>query len=190
MSDYDARFRSPEHEMKPTLLPLVLSALLVFACPGVGWCADYHAPLPYASMYNQLTVGMGWRQAYEITRAQELQREPTDLEATDLLRLEQVNRRCQAQLLRLHWYKGELHWVEYFQLDSGGVTYQDRGNPDPIGEGLVRRLTDIARLYASHWEALTASMTQEGSPALQAKAKQSADSLNRQLEALRHERQR
>ena len=174
--------------MQRTLLPLVLSALLMLVCPGVGWGADYKAPLPYTTMYDQLTVGMSWRQAYEITRATELQREPADLETTDLLRLEQANQRCQAQLLRLHWYKGALHWVESFQLDSGGVTYQERGDPDPIGEGLVRRLTDIAHLYASHWDELTASIAQEGSPALQAKTKQAVDSLKRQLEALRHER--
>lgn len=140
-------------------------------------------------MYDQLTVGASWRQAYEITRAPELQQEPADLEATDLLRLELIDRRCQVQLLRLHWYKGTLHWVEYYQLDQAGVTYQERGNPDPIGEGLVRRLTDIARLYASHWEALTASIAQEGSPALQAKAKQATERLKQQLEELRHEGQ-
>jgi hypothetical protein len=175
--------------MKRTLLPLAFFAMLILACPRVGQAADYKAPLPYATMYDQLTVGMNWRQAYEITRAQELQREPADLEATDLLRLELVNRRCRTQLLRLHWYKEVLHWVEYFQLDSAGVTYQERGNPDPIGEGLVRRLTDISHLYASRLEELTASIAQEGSAALQAKAKQAADSLKRQLEELRHERQ-
>lgn len=174
--------------MKQPLAPFALYTLLLFTYPAVIWGADYKAPLPYATMYDQLTVGMSWRQAHEITRAPELQREPEDLEATDLLRLELVNRRCQTQLLRLHWYKGELHWVEYFQLDSAGVTYQERGNPDPIGEGLVRRLTDISHLYASHWEELTASIAQEGSPALQAKAKQAADSLKRRLEELRHER--
>jgi hypothetical protein len=78
--------------------------------------------------------------------------------------------------------------VEYFQLDSAGVAYQERGDPDPIGEGLVSRLANIARLYASHWEELTASVAQEGSPALQAKTKQVADSLKRQLDELRHER--
>lgn len=174
--------------MKRTFLPLAFSAMLMLACPGVSRAADYQAPLSYATMYDQLTVGMSWRQAYEITRATELQREPTDLEATDLLRMEMVNRRCQAQLLRLHWHKGDLHWVEYFQFDSTGVTYQERGNPDPIGEALVGRLADISHLYASHWEELTASIAQEGSPALQAKAKQAADSLKRRLEELRHER--
>lgn len=174
--------------MKYTLLPLAFSALLMLSCPEVGRGADYNAPLPYVTMYDQLTVGMNWRQAYEITRAQELQQEPADLDTTDLLRLESVNRRCQAHLLRLHWYKGKLHWVEYFQLDSAGVTHQERGDPDPIGEGLVSRLTDIARLYASYWEELTASVAQEGSPALQAKTKQVADSLKRQLDELRHER--
>lgn len=190
MSNHDACFRLQKHGMRRTLSLLAYAALLMLARPGAGWGAGYKAPLPYPTMYDQLTVGMSWRQAYEITRAPELQREPADLEATDLLRLELVDRRCQAQLLRLHWYKGELHWVEYFQLDSAGVTYQERGDPDPIGEGLVRRLTDIARLYASHWEELTASIAQEGSPAVQAKAKQAADSLKRQLEELRHERQR
>jgi hypothetical protein len=175
--------------MKRPFLPFTLCACLLFICPAVTLGANYKAPLPYAIMYDQLTIGTNWRQAYEITRAQELQQEPTDLEATDLLRLESVNRRCQAQLLRLHWYKGALHWVEYIQLDSAGVTYQERGNPDPIGEGMVRRLTDIAHLYASHWEELTASITQEGSAALQAKAKQMEDSLKRQVEELRHERQ-
>ncbi len=174
--------------MKRTFLPLAFSAMLMLACPGVSRAADYQAPLPYATMYDQLTVGMSWRQAHEITLAPELQREPADLEATDLLRMEMVNRRCQAQLLRLHWHKGDLHWVEYFQFDSTGVTYQERGNPDPIGEALVRRLTDISHLYASHWEELTASIAQEGSPALQAKAKQAADSLKQRLEELRHER--
>lgn len=190
MRDHDARFRLQEHGMRRTLSLLAFFALLMFARPGDGRGADYKAPLPYPTMYDQLTVGTSWRQAHEITRAQELQREPADLDVTDLLRLELVDRRCQVQLLRLHWYKGELHWVEYFQLDSAGVTYQERGNPDPIGEGLVRRLTDIPRLYASHWEELTASIAQEGSPALQAKAKQVADSLKRQLDELRHEGQR
>ena len=175
--------------MKRALLPLAFSAILMLACLEVSRAADYKAPLPYVTMYDQLTVGMSWRHAYEITRAPELQREPADLEATDLLRLDPVNRRCQAQLLRLHWYKGALHWVEHFQLDSAGVTYAERGNPDPIGEGLVRRLTDISRLYASHLEELTASITQEGSPALQAKTKQAVDSMKRRLEELRHERQ-
>ncbi len=174
--------------MKRTFLPIAFSAMLMLACPGVSRAADYQAPLSYATMYDRLTVGMSWRQAYEITHAEELQREPADLEATDLLRLEPVNRRCHAQLLRLHWYKGTLHWVEHFQLGSAGVTYDERGNPDPIGEGLVRRLTDLSRLYASHLEELTASIAQEGSPALQAKTKQAADSLKRQLEKLRHER--
>lgn len=174
--------------MKQLRAPFAICACLFFTYPAVTWAADYKAPLSYATMYDQLTVGMSWRQAYEITHAQELQQEPADLEATDLLRLEPVNRRCQAELLRLHWYKGTLHWVEHFQLGSAGVTYDERGNPDPIGEGLVRRLTDISRLYASQWEELTASIAQEGSPALQAKAKQAADGLKRQLEELRHER--
>lgn len=175
--------------MKHTLLPITFSALLLLACPGVGWGTDYKAPLPYATMYDQLAIGMNWRRAYEITRATELQREPADFEATDLLQLELANRRCQAQLLRLHWYKGDLHWVEHFQLDSAGVTYQERGNPDPIGEGLVKRLTDISHLYASHWEELMASIAQEGSLALQAKARQASDALKRQLEEPHHERQ-
>ncbi len=174
--------------MKQLRAPFAICACLLFTYPAVTWAADYNAPLPYATMYDRLTVGMSWRQAYEITHAQELQREPADLEATDLLRLEPVNRQCHAQLLRLHWYKGTLHWVEHFQLGSAGVTYDERGNPDPIGEGLVRRLTDLSRLYASHLEELTASIAQEGSPALQAKTKQAEDSLKRQLEELRHER--
>lgn len=176
--------------MTRALLPSACFALLVLASPRVGWGTNYTGPLPYAVMYDQLAVGTTWRQAYEITRAQELQREPADLEVTDLLRLESGGRRCQAGLLRLHWYKGALHWVEYFQLDAAGVTYQERGNPDPISEGLVRQLTDASRLYAAHWEELTASIAQEGSPALQAKAKQAADNLKRQLEELRYERQR
>ena len=174
--------------MKRLLAPFAICACLLFTYPAVSRAADYKAPLLYGTMYDLLTVGMSWRHAYEITRAPELQREPADLEATDLLRLEPVNRRCQAQLLRLHWYKGALHWVEHFQLDSAGVTYHERGNPDPIGEGLVRRLTDISRLYASHLEELTASIAQEGSPALQAKTKQAVDSMKRRLEELRHER--
>lgn len=173
--------------MNRALLSFASSAWLMLACPGVGWGADYTAPLPYATMYDQLTVGMSWQQAHEITRVPELQREPADLEATDLLRLELVNRRCQAQLLRLHWYKGALHWVEYFRLDATGVTYQERGDPDPLAERLVRRLTEISHLYASHWAELTASIAQEGSPALQAKAKQVMDDLTRRLDALRQE---
>lgn len=176
--------------MTRALLPFACFAMLMLACPGIGWSANYTGPLPYAAMYDQLTVGTTWRQAYEITRAQELQQEPADLEVTDLLRLEFGGRRCQAGLLRLHWYKGALHWVEYFHLDSTGVTYQERGNPDPIGDGLVRQLTDMSHLYAAHWEELTASIAQEGSPALQAKAKQAADSLKQRLEELRQERQR
>ena len=175
--------------MKQLRAPFAICACLSFTSTAVTWAADYKAPIPYATMYDQLTVGMNWRQAYEITHAQELQREPADLEVTDLLRLEPVNRRCQAQLLRLHWYKGTLHWVEHFQLGSAGVTYDERGNPDPIGEGLVRRLTDLSHLYASHLEELTASIAQEGSPALQSKMKQAADSLKRRLEELRYERQ-
>lgn len=177
--------------MKRPLAPSsALGALVLFASTAVVWSADYKAPLPYTTMYEQLPIGLSWRQAYEITRAPELQREPADLESTDLLRLELVNRRCQAQLLRLHWYKGALHWVEHFQLDSTGVTYQERGDPDPLGERLVRQLTDIANLYTSHWAELMATIAREGSPALQAKAKQAADDLNRRLEELRHETQR
>ncbi len=176
--------------MKRPLPNLAFTALISLACTGAVWGAEYQAPLPYATMYDQLKVGMAWRQAHEITRAQELEREPADFDATDLLRLEQVNRRCQVQLLRLHWYKGELHWVEYFQLDPAGVIYQERGDPDPIGEKLVRRLTDLSNLYASQWEALTESIALEGSPALQAKAKQAADDLKQRLEQLRREAQR
>src|SRR3972149_4487291 len=95
--------------MKRSALYLAFAVLLSLAHAGIGWGAEYRAPLPYATMYDQLTVGIGWRQAHEITKASELEREPSDLEATDLLRLELVNRRCQAQLLRLHWLKGELH---------------------------------------------------------------------------------
>jgi hypothetical protein len=138
-------------------------------------------------MYEELKVGMGWRQAHEITRAPELERQPADFDSTDLLRIDQVNRRCQVQLLRLHWYKGELHWVEYFQLDPGGVTYQERGDPDPIADRLVKRLTAVANLYASQWEELTASIAQEGSPALQAKVKQATENLKQRLGASPHE---
>lgn len=166
------------------------AALLLLAWAGIGWGAEYKAPLPYATMYDQLKVGMEWRQAHEVTRAPELEREPADFAATDLLRLEQVNRHCQVQLLRLHWYKGQLHWVEYFQLDPAGVTYQERGDPDPIAERLVRRLTDLSNLYASRWEELMESIALEGSPALQAKAKQAADHLKQRLEELRRETQR
>jgi hypothetical protein len=48
----------------------------------------------------------------------------------------------------------------------------------------------MSRLYATHWEELTASIAQEGPPALQAKAKQAADGLKRRLEELHYERQR
>ncbi|MBZ0159528.1 hypothetical protein [Candidatus Methylomirabilis sp.] len=174
--------------MKQSLTLFAFCAYLLFTCPAVTWGADYKAPLPYAVMYDRLAIGMTRQQAYEITRAAELQREPADLETTDLLRSELVNRRCQAQILRLHWYKGALHWVEYIQLDSAGITYQERGDPDPIGERLVRRLTDIAHLYASHWEELAASIAHEGSPALQTKVEQMADNLKRRLEELRAER--
>ncbi|GEM_PF-1960319 len=173
-----------------SLRPVALCAFLLLACPAVILGADYKAPVPYTAMYNQLVVGLGWQQVYEITRATELQRAPADLDTTDLLQLESVNRRCQAQLIRLHWYEGKLHWVEYLQFDAGGVTYQERGNPDPIGERLVERLTGVARRYASHWEELTASIAREGSPALQAKAKRMADSLRQQLEESRDKRDR
>lgn len=176
--------------MKWCVTRVTLTALLSLACAGGAWGTEYTAPLPYVSMYEQLKVGIGWRQAHEITLAPELQHEPGDFEATDLLRFEQVNRRCQVQLLRLHWYKGELHWVEYFQLDPAGVTYQERGDPDPIGERLVRRLTELSNLYASHWEELTASIALEGSPALQAKARQAMDDLKQRLEELRQDKQR
>lgn len=176
-------------EMKRSLAAFALfCAYFLLTCSAVSWGSDYAAPLPYTVMYDQLTIGMSRQQAYEITRAPELQREPADLEATDLLRLESVNRRCLAQLLRLHWHKGQLHWIEYFRLNGEGVTYQERGNPDPIGEGVARQLIDTARLYASHWDELTAAIAQEGSPALQVKAKQVTDSLRRQLEAHREER--
>ncbi len=171
--------------MKWLFLPAASIALLSLALVGVGWCAEYQAPLPYATMYDQLKVGMDWRQAFEITQAPELQREPGDFEATDLLRLEQVGRHCQAQLLRLHWHKRQLHWVEYFQLNPGGVTYQERGDPDPIAERLVKRLTELSQLYASKWEELTTSIALEGSPALQAKAKQVLDDLQEGLKQLR-----
>ncbi|MBI3779641.1 MAG: hypothetical protein HY278_01040 [candidate division NC10 bacterium] len=176
--------------MKWGIPRIALAALLWLAFAGIGWGAEYSAPLPYTQMYDQLKVGMGWHQAHEITRAAELEREPADFEATDLLRLDQVNRRCQVQLLRLHWYKGELHWVERFQLDPAGVTYQERGDPDPIGERLVRRLTEVSNLYTSKWEEMMASIAVEGSPALQVKAKQAADDLKRRLEELRRETQR
>ena len=169
---------------------VALVTLLSLACAGVPWAAEYSAPLSYDTMYDRLEVGMGWRQAYEITRALEVQREPADFDSTDLLRLEPVNRRCQAQLLRLHWYKGVLHWVEYFLLDSTGVTYRERGDPDPIGERLVRRLTDLSNLYTSHLEELMASIAVEGSPALQAKVRQVTDDLKQRLEDVRRETQR
>jgi hypothetical protein len=176
--------------MKRGIPRIALAVLLWLASAGIGWGTEYTAPLPYAQMYDQLKVGMGWHQAHEITRAAELEREPPDFEATDLLRLDQINRRCQVQLLRLHWYKGELHWVEYFQLDPAGVTYQERGDPDPIGERLVRRLTEVSNLYTSKWEEMMVSIAVEGSPALQVKAKQAADDLMRRLEELRRETQR
>jgi len=176
--------------MKCSALYVAFAALLSLAHAGVGWGTEYRAPLPYAAMYDQLTVGIGWRQAHEITRAPELEREPSDLEATDLLRLELVNRRCQVQLLRLHWFKGALHRVEYFHLDPAGVTYQQRGDPDPIAERLVRRLTEISNLYASAWDGLAGFVAAEGSPALQAKAKQATDELKRRMEELRGDRQR
>ena len=176
--------------MKRPLSPVAFAALLSLACAGVGSGAEYHSPLPYATMYDQLKVGMDRRQAHEITRAPELEREPTDFEATDLLSLEVANRRCQAQLLRLHWYKGRLHRVEHFELNPAGVTYQERGDPDPIGEGVVKRLTDLLNLYTSQWNALAASIAVEGSPALQAKAKQATDELTRRLEELRRDTQR
>ena len=176
--------------MKRSALYVAFAALLSLAHAGVGWGAEYRAPLSYAAMYDQLTVGIGWRQAHEITKAPELEREPSDLEATDLLRLELVNRRCQVQLLRLHWFKGALHRVEYFHLDPAGVTYQQRGDPDPIAERLVRRLTEISHLYASAWEGLAGSVAAEGSPALQAKAKQATDELKRRMEELRGDRQK
>jgi hypothetical protein len=176
--------------MKRSVLYLAFAALFSLACGGIGWSAEYRAPLPYATMYDQLTVGTGWRQAHEITKAPELEREPSDLEATDVLRLELVNRRCQVQLLRMHWFKGELHWVEYFHLDPAGVTYQQRGDPDPIAERLIRRLTEISHLYASAWEGFTSSVAAEGSPALQGKAKQAMDELKRRMEELRGDRQK
>ena len=176
--------------MKCSALYVAFAALLSLAHAGVGWGAEYRAPLPYAAMYDQLTVGIGWRQAHEITRAPELEREPSDLEATDLLRLELVNRRCQVQLLRLHWFKGALHRVEYFHLDPAGVTYQQRGDPDPIAERLVGRLAEISNLYASAWDGLAGLVAAEGSPALQAKATQATDELKRRMEELRGDRQR
>lgn len=166
---------------------LVLAAFAVSAGVRAAWSGDYTAPLPYATMYDQLKVGMGWSQAYEITRAPELQRQPEDFDVTDLLRLEQVSRRCEAHLLRLHWHKGQLHWVEYFQLGQGGVLYRDHGDPDPIGNRLVKRLTALSSLYASQWEELTAAIALEGSPALQAKAKQATDTLTQRLDELRQD---
>jgi hypothetical protein len=176
--------------MKRSAICIALAVLLSFAWHAIGWGAEYRAPLPYATMFDQLEVGIGWREAREITKAPELEREPPDLEATDLLRLEMVNRRCQVQLLRLHWFKGSLHWVEYFQLDPAGVTYQQRGDPDPIAESLVRRLTEISNLYASAWERLAGSVATQGSAALQAKAKQATEELRRRMEELRGGKQR
>ncbi len=171
--------------MKSLALSVVLAVVLSLPCARLGWGAEYRAPLPYATMYDHLKVGMDRRQVHEITRAPQLERDPTDFEATDLLRLEPVNRRCQAQLLRLHWFKRRLHRFEHFQLDPGGVTYQARGDPDPIGEELVRRLSAVANLYTSQWEELLAAIAVEGSPALQAKARQATEELNRRLEGLR-----
>ncbi len=176
--------------MKWCAVRMALVTLLSLARVGVAWGTEYRAPLSYDTMYGRLEVGMGWREAYDITRAQELQREPADFDSTDLLRLDPVNRRCQAQLLRLHWYKGALHWVEYFLLDPSGVTYQERGDPDPIGERLVGRLTDLSNLYTSYWEELTAAIAMDGSPALQAKTKQVTDGLKQRLEELRRGTQR
>ena len=176
--------------MSRPLSPVAFATLLSLTCAGVAWGAEYHSPLPYATMYDQLKVGMDRRQAHEITRAPELEREPADFEATDLLTLEMVNRHCQAQLLRLHWHKRRLHWVEHFQLTPLGVTYQERGDPDPIGEGVVKRLTELLNLYTSQWNEVAASIAVEGSPALQAKAKQATDELTRRLEELRRDTQR
>ncbi|MGH7412088.1 MAG: hypothetical protein ACREJ6_13650 [Candidatus Methylomirabilis sp.] len=176
--------------MRSPVQIVAFAALLSLMSASVAGGAEYRSPLPYATMYDQLKVGMDRGQVHEITRATQLEREPTDFEATNLLRLEFVNRHCQAQLLRLHWFKGRLHRVEHFQLDPGGVTYQERGDPDPIGEGLVRRLTEVANLYTSQWEKLLAAIALEGSPALQAKAKQATEELNQRLEALRQATQR
>ncbi len=176
--------------MKRFLSSMAIAAVLSLTCAGTGGSAEYRAPIPYADMYEQLKVGIDWRQAHAITRAPELERPPEDFSATDLLLLELVGRRCQVKLLRLHWFRGMLHWVENFQLDSTGVTYQERGNPDPLGEGLMKRLTEISNLYASRWADLTASIELEGSPALQAKAKQLTEELKRRLEELRREAQR
>lgn len=176
--------------MKRPLSSIVLVALLSLMHTTAAWGAEYRAPIPYSHMYDQLKVGIDWRQAHAITRAPELEVAPEDFVATDLLLLELVNRRCQAKLLRLHWSRGTLHWVEHFQLDSTGVTYQERGNPDPIGDGLVKRLTETSNLYASRWDDLTASIALEGSPALQARAKELTEELKRRLEELRREAQR
>ena len=176
--------------MRSPVLIAAFAALLSLMSASVAAGAEYRAPLPYATMYDQLKVGMDRGQVHEITRAPQLEPEPTDFEATDLLRLELVNRRCQAQLLRLHWFKRRLYRVEHFQLDPAGVTYQERGDPDPIGEGLVRRLTEVANLYTSQWEELLAAIAVEGSPALQAKAKQATEDLQRRLEELRQATQR
>lgn len=167
------------------LILLILAAVALSAGTRAAWCGEYTAPLPFATMYDQLKVGMGWNQAHEITRAPELQREPSDFDVTDLLRLEQVSRRFQAHLLRLHWYKGALHWIEFFQLGPGGVAYQEQGDPDPIGDRLVKRLTALWNLYASQWEELTAAVAAEGSPALQAKVTQATEALKQRLEELR-----
>lgn len=176
--------------MTRSALFVAFATFLSLACSGVGWGAEYRAPLPYATMFDQLKIGMDWHQAHEITRAPELEREPSDFEATDLLRLEPAMRHCRAQLLRLHWHKGRLHWLEHFELDSAGVTYQERGNPDPIAESLVGRLTEQVNLYTSQWKELTDVIAAEGSPALQAKAKQAVDDLSRRLEELRQATQR
>ena len=176
--------------MKRFLSSMVIAAVLSITWVTDGGGADYRAPMPYGDMYEQLKVGIDWRQAHAITRAPELDKPPEDFSATDLLLLELVGRRCQVKLLRLHWLRGMLHWVEYFQLDSTGVTYQERGNPDPLGEGLVKRLTEVSNLYASRWADLTASIELQGSPALQARARQLNEDLTRRLDDLRREAQR
>jgi hypothetical protein len=165
---------------------LLSLSLISFAREGSS--AEYRAPLPFGDMYDRLQVGMGWRQAHEITRAPELEREPTDLEITDLLRLDFANRRCHAELVRLHWYKGRLHWIEHFQLEPTGVTYRDRGDPDPIGDALVRRLTETSAIYAAEWDRLTGLIAAEGPPSLRARVEQATNDLKRRLDALRQDR--
>jgi hypothetical protein len=170
----------------------VSSAVCLLLCTQThsGWGGEYRPPLPFDVMYDRLKVGMDRVQAHEITRATELEREPADLHVTELLRLETVNRGCRAELLRLHWYKGRMHRIEHFQLDAAGIAYRERGDPDPVGEGLARRLTDLLSAYASGWHGLSALIEEDGPPALRAKAGLAAEKLQQRLDDLRRTHQK